>query len=630
MDINDQALAWAQANPTDPRAQNVMAKAWAGKNPNDPRASAIMAKISGGKSGPLPGTPENPIDADLFGSDIDRTKSSFGDLQGITPMLTQKGYKKVQKNGSGDLVAQGPDGRYYRDQEGFSHPINYLEGHAGGALPTAGMVGGAALGTGAGPGAPVASTILAGAGAGAGEVARQAIGKQLGVQAQADPSVAGEEALKGSAAEVGGKALGKIPVPFMGMNIDEATKAGLQKLVQAGSRGAAKVSSMLTGVDSDAFLRMLNRPKQVAEALKPGNSLRVARAAQGELAARAETENKLISSARQNFQDNFGQTPVDTTPMQSSIDETLARNAPNSSGRSGLMPDEISELNDLKAKDFTGQQQTGTTTQTTTKQSPILGPDGQPLSTTTSAQVPTLVPVANKPAGELQRTADYLQEQVSPQAYKTVGPTRTGKSTGAFQDLLGKLKDSFHNLDPNGLGKADARFSDYADKVKLLGPVENDGTAESFATNLFGANKGVRREAAQSLIPKTYEDMADIGANKAMGTDPVHGLIKSPSGPAIVRVGGPLAMGLAGFASGGTERGLLGLGAGAGASVATSPIAHKEFYYLSGKYGMPAVRALVQNPQIAPAILDQADLGRIRGYGQNIWASLRSSQQGGK
>lgn len=583
-----------------------------------------------------PGSESNPIDADLFGSDIDRTKSSFGNLAGVTPILTQKGWKGVKKSSSGEIIAQGPDGKFYRDQEGISHPINWLEGHAGGAFPTAGMVVGGGMAGAAGAaagGAPSIPASVAGATAGGavGEGARIAIGKKLGTYQGGAGDIAGDVALEGvgsGAAELGGKVIGKVPIPFMGMNIDEATKLGLQKLVQGGSKAAAKVSSALTGVDSDAYLRMLNRPKQVAGSLEPGNSLRVARKAQGELAARAESEGTAISQARQDFHKNFGQTPVDTTPMVSSVDESLARNAPNSSGRSGMMPDEIAELQDLRNKDFMGQKQTGTQQVTTSRPSSIVDEQGNPIQVTSTEQVPTLEPVASKPAGELQRTADYLQEQVSPQAYKTVGPTRTGKSTGAYQDLLGKLKDSFHKIDPNGLGKADARFSDYADKVKILGPLENDGSAESFASNLFGANKGARQEAAQALIPNSYEDMADIGANKAMQSDRFSKL--GPSAPAILRTGTALGTGAAGFAAtgGSLEGGLLGLGLGTGAAVATSPLAHKEFYYLAGKYGMPVVRSLVQNPQLAPALLDRADLMRIRGYGRNVWATMNKS--GGK
>ncbi|GAC1499975.1 MAG: hypothetical protein NVS1B10_03240 [Candidatus Saccharimonadales bacterium] len=44
-DEHDQAMEWAQANPTDPRSQDIMAKAWASKNPTDPRATQIMQKF---------------------------------------------------------------------------------------------------------------------------------------------------------------------------------------------------------------------------------------------------------------------------------------------------------------------------------------------------------------------------------------------------------------------------------------------------------------------------------------------------------------------------------------------------------------------------------------------------------
>lgn len=51
-DMHDAALQWAQANSSDPRAQDVLAKAWAAKNPNDPRSAQILAKFQGDSKGP--------------------------------------------------------------------------------------------------------------------------------------------------------------------------------------------------------------------------------------------------------------------------------------------------------------------------------------------------------------------------------------------------------------------------------------------------------------------------------------------------------------------------------------------------------------------------------------------------
>lgn len=573
------------------------------------------------------GHEDNPLEADLYGSDVNRAKASFGDTAGVAPLLTAGGFSDVKKNKGGDLVAKAPNGKFYKDQNGLlSHPINWLESKAGGALPTAGMMGGAVLGEGA------ASIPLAAAGSGAGEAARIALGKKLGVyqgdMGQAGMDVAGET-VGGGAAELGGKIIGKLPIPGTGMNIDAATKAGLEKLVGKMSKGATKLSSAMTGVDSDAYLRQLTRPDQVKNALEPGNALRVARSAQDELSARAGTEGSLISKARQEFAANHGNDPIDTTEMIGSAEDAIRRNLPNSSGKSGMTPDELGELQGLANKDLSGQKVTGQSVTQVERQSPVLGPDGKPLMVTHDVSTPITERVAAKPAGELQKTADWMQEQVNPKAYSTSGPTRSGKSSGAYQRILGQLKDAFHAKSPE-LAGADARFSDYANKAKILGPIENDATGESFSSSLFGANKSARQEAAQSLVPKSYEGMADIGASKAMSSDPRFSKL-GPSAPAILRGGVSLGSGMAGFAaSGGSlEGGLLGLGAGTAVSTATSPMVHKQFYYLAGKYGMPAVRALVQNPQIAPAILDSADLKRLRQTGQNIWSQM-SQKEGNK
>lgn len=46
------ALDWANANPKDPRSQNIKAKVWANQNPDDPRSIQILDKISKANSTP--------------------------------------------------------------------------------------------------------------------------------------------------------------------------------------------------------------------------------------------------------------------------------------------------------------------------------------------------------------------------------------------------------------------------------------------------------------------------------------------------------------------------------------------------------------------------------------------------
>lgn len=43
---DQQALDWAKANPTDPRAKHIQAKVWANENPTDPRSSQVLDQVS--------------------------------------------------------------------------------------------------------------------------------------------------------------------------------------------------------------------------------------------------------------------------------------------------------------------------------------------------------------------------------------------------------------------------------------------------------------------------------------------------------------------------------------------------------------------------------------------------------
>lgn len=54
------ALQWAQANPKDPRAQDIMAKAWAAQNPDDPRSEQVMAHVNSKYAAPPQNAAEQP------------------------------------------------------------------------------------------------------------------------------------------------------------------------------------------------------------------------------------------------------------------------------------------------------------------------------------------------------------------------------------------------------------------------------------------------------------------------------------------------------------------------------------------------------------------------------------------
>jgi hypothetical protein len=600
----------------------------------------------------------NPIEADLYGDGSkfsfagggDRAAASFGDLEGNAPKLQKNGFKNPQKNGAGDTVVQGPDGKFYKDATSFTkHPINWLEAHAGAALPTAGMVGGGAMGEG------VASIPLAGAGAALGEGARAGIGKALGVYKGGLKDASSDAALEGAggmAAEAGGKLIGKVPIPGTGLSIDEATKMGLQKLLHGGLSVGARAQSILTGVDKDAYMRMYLRPDEVSSALRPGNAKSVLNDAQAELGARSETENRLISEARMAARTRNAGVPVNTQPAVDAANQAIQRNPLNRSGRGGMTQAELSELADIRDRDLMGTRTVKPevppveATEVSFQEPPkptfrekvgnvIAGrplPDAEPKMsiggkyTVKPGEPAVTEPVARQGFEQLMGTADHLQNEIPPSTYDhTLPGARKPKSVGAMQDVLGKLKQALHLQDP-AYGAADARFSRYADDAKLLGPIERDASGESFIDNMFGKNKTGVQEAAQNLIPHSYERATDIGAAKALDRDRISKL--GPSAPALIRGLGLPGLGAAALSmgtSGSMEGGLLGLGLGTGAAVITSPTTQKYFAYLAGKVGVPVAQKLAENPQLAPLLLDSKE---AKNFATNVWGEMRSKMEG--
>lgn len=59
MTSDKDALDWANANPKDPRSQNIKAKVWANQNPDDPRSIQILDRITKSNSTP-PDAPQAP------------------------------------------------------------------------------------------------------------------------------------------------------------------------------------------------------------------------------------------------------------------------------------------------------------------------------------------------------------------------------------------------------------------------------------------------------------------------------------------------------------------------------------------------------------------------------------------
>jgi hypothetical protein len=554
----------------------------------------------------LKGSLENPYEADLFNSASKRIKSSFGDFEGTKELLKPLGYKDIRKNKKGELVAANKEGKYFKDKD---TTLNYLESNVGQALPMAGMVLGGAYGN--IPGAAL--------GGGTGEALRLGIGKNLGAYKGGTLDMAGDiagETAMSALAETGGKLLGKVPLPgskFSGAkNIDELLRVMGTNAVDYAKKGQAAFSQMASGVAKEAHNKMLNRPLQVRNALNEGNALRVATKGATEREERAALENRLISQAREAFQNNFGGTPVDTSKMLDVIKRGYSRNRPNQHGQSALTKAEAEELKELVKS--------------------LVSPSTIPTVPGAQAQFSFPLQLPKQTAGSLQKTADFLQQNISDSYYNRTIQPRGDKSIGIYKELLGKIKEALHKVDPQGLGRADKRFSEYITQSKLLGNLDNEMRAESFVANMLGKNKGAVGEAARKIIPDTFKDIEDIAAAKAFGVD---NRLKawtgaSPSGPAMARMASPFFGGFMGYSAshGDPKAALFGGLAGAAFSVGTAPITHETWNYLVGRYGLPVLTKIARNPQLIPFLIHTRDQGLFKTILNSPWSSVQQPQQG--
>jgi hypothetical protein len=497
------------------------------------------------------GSADNPHSLDLFGGNLERIKSSFGDEPGITKMLEQQGFQYPHRNKDGEMVAYEPKSKqWFKDEQGLSHPLNWAAGHLGGALPTGGMAVGGVLG-GSALGYPGA---VAGAGAagGAGEAARVGVGKMLGVnQGDFTPQVV-NEAKNSALAESIGR-----PVAA-GLAMIPGVKQAGAAVMKYPAKLAGKLSSLATfgAVDPEAATRLLMRPNQVLGSTKGQNVLDVAQAGAKELEGTEREMGSQISKARQAFADKYGANPVDTTHMTEAMQDAIERNRPNAYGQGPMEPEELEVLG--------GKQGVGSL-------------DNGTGDATSSGSRNT-----SQTAGSLQKTADYMQQQAKGFYDKTgASKFKTDKGAGIAARTAGQIKGALHELSPE-LASADRQFSDYAGASNLMKGIENPQTAENFASNLFGKNKGAAQVAAQKYMPQTYERMADIGAFKSFGKDPLQAL--GPTAPIVGRLAMPAVGGsLAAHFSSNPLASLLGTVGGLGFAAGTSPLVHRVGLGIAGR-----------------------------------------------
>lgn len=337
-----------------------------GSTPSAPNPRASTTPQSPvNEAAPIPGSsPDAPSTANLYGSTIDRMKASFGNTPGLKPFVEKDssgkatGFSNTQKNKDGDLVAQYTDGKWYKDNQDLSHPLNWIAGHTGGALPTGGMgvgaVGGGALAGMAGlPEGPLAigtgyagGVAGAGFGSGVGEGIRANIGKILKTyQGDVTPSMK-DQAVQGGMAEAIGKpvgaAIGAIPGVKQAANTvaDYTIRPALSKLSQIMS---------LTGVDPKAAMRLLQRPSQVMGSTVGDSVSKTAEETAAELANSTSNEKNVYDAAQNKFLQNASP-QISTNNAVGAIDSTLQRPGytPNSFGYGAFDSDEVGQLQALK------------------------------------------------------------------------------------------------------------------------------------------------------------------------------------------------------------------------------------------------------------------------------------------
>lgn len=541
-----------------------------GAAPSEPNPQPTSQRLTDADMNAAPGnpvaaigtTPDTPDKGDLYGGGAmgnwNRFRSSFGDPKGISTMLASRGLKNPQKNKDGDMVAQSTDGRWYKDAQGLTNPVNWAEGHAGKAIPLAGMglgaVGGAMAGAATtpvtGPAAPAIGYGLgvagAGVGGGIGEGARVGIGKVLGSnQGDYTPQVEGEAKQSAIAEAIGkpvGAAIGMIP------GVKPAANWVADRTIRPLMAGASKAMS-LGGVDYDAAKRLLQNPADVMGATAPENIAAVGSQAAKEVGVTDGTIGQNAKDVQQAVRGPMKGVRVNTDYETNKLDEAMNNYKPN---RLGVGP--LGDPNESKQslKILQGWQDL------------LDKGDSDSESTQTFRS--------------LQKTAKYLSDYGQPSLEATGDNTfKTPQLQSVASHVAGSLKQKLHELSPE-LADSDATSTAWANGKELLKGFENPATSEAKASSLFGNNKVNMQAAAQKYIPNAYEGLANIGANKSFGQGDVLQKFGGPTARAITLLG---AGGLGALA--GHPLGMLAGGALAAGSTLTSPMIQKQLLNMGGR-----------------------------------------------
>lgn len=380
-----------------------------------------------------------------------------------------------------------------------------------------------------------------------------------------------EDKNKNTALAAGGAAL-------LGSDRSRIVKDYIKNL---GKKGVAKFTEFTTAVPSGATEKLIEKPAQVMEASKnPEYVFNTAEKAHDELLRRDSLEDQAIGQARKQFRDEFGRESVDTKSVLQDLDSFINKHLPTKDGYGALLPKELEKLEEIRAKALV------------TLKAEARSKDGQlnlPLAS------------GEKRAGDLQKFADYLANEVKNFDQSKIPGTGDTRYQAYLRSLYGKVKGLLHELDPAGLTVADKKFSDYASKASSLKPLGNHNRREAFVDNFYTRNKEGMRKDAKELIPESIDDLESISAAKAFSSQGPSG---SPKGRRTLigsAIGIPL--GAHGVKSDDPVEVLLGLSvmAATSPSIMMATIGNVS-KLMESKFGSQWITPFVQNPELIKMI----------------------------
>lgn len=605
---------------------------------------------------------------DLYESDLNRTASSFADQAGIKKLLAQRGYTDVAYDPDGNLIAKGPDGRWFRDKDNFfGHPVNWSEARLGHALPELGMAG--ALLTTPLDAAPTGGLSLlalaakAAAGRMAGESLRRATGRSMGVYDSdiADASLAAE-GLEGATGGLTAP-LGALKLPIgkgVRASINEMTDTALQNAWKKAGQYAARTQAVLAGVPRESVEVIYKNPRAAERAMAPDfvpNTMLPA--TRKELATNSRAKKNALRAARKEFITKHGDEILPTGAEQTRVMDFLDDHSPNAQGLSGISEKERAEIRALRNGAFI-QPATAQTPpsmrvthvvpgepkvvappvvaseielyqphwdQLTPRPREQFRPTGKQIEVVPAKTVPTLEKIelqAGVPGRDLLKTRDHLTTRVDSFDKPELAGSTSGPAQAYYRSARRGVTDVIHEADPN-LTAMDAEYSAFAKEAALAAPVMKRGRGESFLENLHWGPRSEQEAAVAAVAPKAFDELINPYAA-------VRAFDESSAGRGWLTKRQALRYGTGAVGVAQAPQNPMVAAIAAGASLAQTPALQRSIAINGAKYLAPAMRkayeaAVLKNSKLLTPVLGAQAAEPVAQGAQSAWSLLRGTSE---